>query len=138
MMARRATSLKPMFCADNRGVLAMTTQFATRVGQVIDQLKACMPPSDPPITAAKRSIPSLSASRACAMTQSSTVKTGKAAPHGRFVAGLIEAGPVDPKQEPRLLTPITKKMLVSTGLPGPTMLSHQPTSLLSSAETPAT
>ena len=27
MMARRATSLKPMFCADRRGVLAITTQW---------------------------------------------------------------------------------------------------------------
>ncbi|MDT4817601.1 hypothetical protein FQZ97_506800 [compost metagenome] len=57
MMARRATSLKPMFCADSRGVLAITTQLATRSGKVMAQLSACMPPRDPPITAAKRSIP---------------------------------------------------------------------------------
>jgi hypothetical protein len=42
------------------------------------------------------------------------------------VAGLVCIGPVEPKQEPRLLTPMTKKRSVSTGLPGPTMLSHQP------------
>ena len=35
-------------------------------------------------------------------------------------------GPVEPKHEPRLFTPITKNRLVSSGLPGPTMLSHQP------------
>ncbi|KAG1241716.1 hypothetical protein G6F68_016537 [Rhizopus microsporus] len=42
-----------MFCADRRGVLAITTQFATRSGKVMAQLRACMPPRDPPITAAK-------------------------------------------------------------------------------------
>ena len=35
-------------------------------------------------------------------------------------------GPVDPKQLPKLLTPTTKNRSVSTGLPGPTILSHQP------------
>ena len=137
-MARRATSLKAMFCAESRGVLAMTTQLATRSGQSMDQLKACIPPNEPPMTAANRSIPSLSAKRACAITQSSTVSTGNAAPQGRLVAGLIEAGPVDPKHEPRLLTPMTKNMFVSTGLPGPTMLSHQPKSSGFSADIPAT
>ncbi len=39
----------------------------------------------------------------------------------------IVSGPVEPKQLPRLLTPTTKKRSVSSGLPGPTMLSHQPT-----------
>jgi hypothetical protein len=51
---------------------------------------------------------------------------GKSLPHGRPVDGSIDSGPVDPKQLPRLLTPTTKKRLVSSGLPGPTMLSHQP------------
>lgn len=137
-MARRATSLKPMFCADRRGVLAMTTQLATRSGSVMAQLRACMPPSEPPITAAKRSMPKWSATRACACTQSSTVSTGNAAPQGLPVSGLMLAGPVEPKHEPRLLTPMTKNTLVSTGLPGPTMLSHQPTSLGLSAAWPAT
>jgi len=43
--------------------------------------------------------------------------------------GSIDIGPVEPKQEPGLFTPMTKKRLVSTGLPGPIMLSHQPTLL---------
>jgi len=51
---------------------------------------------------------------------------GKSEPHGFPVAGLIDIGPVEPKQLPRLLTPTTKKRSVSTGLPGPIMLSHQP------------
>ena len=59
-----------------------------------------MAPSEPPITAAKRSMPRRSASRACASTQSSTVTTGKSAPQGLPVAGLIDAGPVEPKQLP--------------------------------------
>ena len=79
------------------------------------------------MTAAQRSTPSRSASRACASTQSSTVTIGKSAPHGLPVAGLIVTGPVEPKQLPRLLTPTTKKRSVSSGLPGPTMLSHHPT-----------
>jgi hypothetical protein len=51
---------------------------------------------------------------------------------------LIDIGPVEPKQLPRLLTPITKKRSVSTGMPGPTMLSHQPTSSVEPAVKPAT
>ena len=42
------------------------------------------------------------------------------------MAGLIELGPVDPMQPPMTLAQITKKRLVSIGLPGPTMVSHQP------------
>ena len=83
-------------------------------------------------------MPSASASRACARTQSSTVTTGKSGPYGRPVAGFVDIGPVEPKHEPRLLTPITKKRSVSTGLPGPTRLSHQPTSDGSVDERPAT
>ena len=43
-----------------------------------------------------------------------------------LVAGLIEAGPVEPKQLPRELTQTTKNLFVSMGLSGPTMSSHQP------------
>ena len=89
-----------------------------------------MPPRLPPITAASCVMPNWSSSRACASTQSSTVTTGKSAPYTRPVSGLTCIGPVEPKHEPRLLMPMTKKRSVSTGLPGPIMLSHQP-SLLS-------
>ena len=54
------------------------------------------------------------------------------------MAGLVDIGPVEPKHEPRLLTPMTKNRSVSSGLPGPTMLSHQPRSAGSVAEVPAT
>jgi hypothetical protein len=52
------------------------------------------------------------------------------------VAGFSCIGPVEPKQEPRLLMPMTKKRPVSSALPGPTRLSHQPG--LPSASSPAT
>jgi hypothetical protein len=88
-----------------------------------------MPPRLPPMTAASWVMPSASSRRACALTQSSTVTTGKSAPYTRPVSGFVSIGPVEPKQEPRLLTPMTKKRSVSTGLPGPIMLSHQPSDL---------
>ena len=56
-------------------------------------------------------MPRRSASRACASTQSSTVTSGKSEPHGRPVAEFFDSGPVEPKQLPRLLTPMTKKTL---------------------------
>ena len=36
------------------------------------------------------------------------------------------AGPVEPMQPPSTLGQMTKKRSVSMGLPGPTMVSHQP------------
>ena len=61
-----------------------------------------------------------------------TVFEGQDRPGGRAGAltqdGFIfDTGPVVPKQPPRLFTPTTKKRLVSSGFPGPTRLSHQPT-----------
>src|SRR5690606_5702172 len=41
-------------------------------------------------------------------------------------AGLSEAGPVEPLQLPRALTQTTNQRRVSTGLPGPSIASHQP------------
>ena len=90
------------------------------------------------MTAAQSSMPRWSARRACASTQSSTVTSGKSAPQIFPVAGSTVLGPLEPKQLPRLLTPTTKKRLVSTGFPGPTMLSHQPTLSGSPSQVPAT
>ena len=56
----------------------------------------------------------------------SYLPTGKLPPHGLPVRGSRLHGPVEPWQPPRLFTPITKKRSVSTGFPGPIMLSHQP------------
>ncbi|MCY1298095.1 hypothetical protein D9M70_475650 [compost metagenome] len=85
-----------------------------------------MPPRLPPTTAAHWAMPSRSARRAWLCTQSSTVITGKSAPNGLPVAGLVLDGPVEPLQPPRLLRLTTKNLRVSIGLPGPMQLSHQP------------
>ncbi len=79
-MACLATSLNAMFCAESFGVEAITKQCRTRSGYNMLHAIACMPPNEPPITAASCCMPSASAKRACACTQSSTVTTGKAAP----------------------------------------------------------
>ena len=63
---------------------------------------------------------------ACARTMSRMVTSGKDRPKGRPVAGSISAGPVEPMQPPMTLAQITKKRSVSMGLPGPTMVDHQP------------
>ena len=54
------------------------------------------------------------------------VTSGKSVPQGLPVSGLISAGPVEPMQPPSTLAQMTKKRSVSIGLPGPTMLIHQP------------
>ena len=46
--------------------------------------------------------------------------------YGQPVSGLIEAGPVVPRQPPSTFEQITKYLSVSNALPGPIMLSHQP------------
>src|SRR5947209_1082150 len=57
---------------------------------------------------------------------SATVRTGNSGPYGRPVAGLIEPGPVEPRQLPIRLAHTTKCWSVSNALPGPIMPSHQP------------
>jgi len=65
------------------------------------------------------------------------VTKGNATPKGRPVSTLIDDGPVEPTQPPRTLAHTTKKSVVSTALPGPMRLFHQP-GLRSSMEfTPA-
>ena len=54
------------------------------------------------------------------------VITGNDMAYGQPVAGLMEAGPVVPRQPPSTLEQMTKYLLVSNALPGPIMLSHQP------------
>src|SRR2546425_8420304 len=57
---------------------------------------------------------------------SSTDKSGKASRYAAPVAGLTEAGPVEPKQLPSELAHTTKKRLESIASPGPIIPSHQP------------
>ena len=85
-----------------------------------------MPPIEPPVTANNRSIPSALSSMACSRTMSPMVITGNDIPYGHPVAGLIDEGPVVPRQPPSTLEQITKYLLVSNALPGPIMLSHHP------------
>ena len=54
------------------------------------------------------------------------VTSGKSTPQGRPVPGLVEAGPVVPMQPPMTFAAMMKKRLVSSGSPGPTIVSHQP------------
>ena len=51
---------------------------------------------------------------------------GKSRKYGVPVAGLRESGPVVPEQPPSRLAETTKNRSVSTALPGPIRLSHQP------------
>ena len=85
-----------------------------------------MPPSEPPATAASRVMPSSSSSARSTRTMSATVITGKSEPYGRPVAGLVDDGPVVPRQPPSRFELTTKKRSVSKALPGPIMPSHQP------------
>ena len=63
---------------------------------------------------------------ACARTMSGMVMIGKSSPHTLPVAGLVEAGPVEPMQPPITFEQMMKYLSVSSGRPGPTMVSHQP------------
>ena len=85
-----------------------------------------MPPIDPPETASSRGMPRESISIFCSRTMSPMVITGNDIAYGQPVAGLIDAGPVVPRQPPSTLAQITKYRSVSNALPGPIMLSHQP------------
>ncbi len=54
------------------------------------------------------------------------VTNGNRMPYGRPVSGFVDDGPVEPWQPPRTLAQTTKKRRVSTALPGPMRLFHQP------------
>ena len=62
----------------------------------------------PPTTQNKVSMPSRSISMVCARTMSGMVMIGKSSPHNLPVAGLVEAGPVEPRQPPITFEQITK------------------------------
>ncbi len=93
-----------------------------------------MPPSDGPTTAWSCSMPSVRAASKPARARSSTEISGKSICHARPVAGLIDDGPVEPKQLPSEFTHMTKKRSVSSVRPGPIIRSHQPSSRLRGVE----
>ncbi len=125
MIAWRPTSWNAMFCAEWRAVAAMISAAAVRSGKLAARLSACIPPIEPPTTACRRSIPSISSSAICARTMSRMVMTGKRIAKGAPSSARL-AGPVEPMQLPSTLAQITKNRSVSIGSPGPTMRAHQP------------
>ena len=108
MIASRAIAFQARPCGCRACVLAMATTASTWSGYRIDHSNACMPPSEPPATAASRPIPSTSRNARSVRTMSATVITGKSLPYGRPVAGSGEDGPVVPRQPPSRLVAITK------------------------------
>src|SRR5262249_13530166 len=85
-----------------------------------------MPPIELPIRQARRSMPSPRTSSYEALATSSRVKSGKVNLYTLPVTGSTEAGPVEPLQLPSVFAQITNQRLVSIGLPGPSISSHQP------------
>ena len=81
------------------------------------------------MTHSSLAMPKWSRSSAWALTMSAMVIIGKVVPCGRPVAGSTDAGPVDPLQPPSTFAPMTKYLSVSSALPGPMSMSHQPARL---------
>ena len=100
MIASRAIAFQATPCGWSACVLAMATTASTSSGNRIDHSKACIPPREPPVTAASRSIPRARRKTRSVLTMSATVITGKSGPYGRPVAGSAEDGPVVPRQPP--------------------------------------
>ncbi len=99
-----------------------------RPGSSAAHSSTCIPPIEPPSTANSRAMPRWSISRFCARTMSRMVTGGKSVPQtvvGRRRRAALR-GPVEPMQPPSTLAQMTKNRSVSTGRPGPTTASHQP------------
>ena len=127
MMAARATAEKAMFCAVSRALEQIIRPARMSCGWSIAHCSTCMPPSDPPMAPARVPISRCASSLRCTRTRSDTVNSGNRRPYGSPVAGLMEAGPVVPWQPPSRFAETTKNRSVSTALPGPISVSHQPT-----------
>src|SRR3546814_9131720 len=91
-----------------------------------------MPPIELPIRQARCLMPRPMTNACAALAPSSIDSSGKARRYLSPLSGLLDAGPVEPLQLPSALAQITNQRLVSIGLSGPSMASHQP-SLGSSA-----
>ena len=126
MIDSRAIAFQATPCGCRACVLAIATTASTWSGNRIAHSNACIPPSEPPATAASRSMPRTSRNARSVRTMSATVITGKSDPYGRPVAGSIDDGPVVPRQPPSRFVETTKKRSVSNALPGPIIPSHQP------------
>ncbi len=126
VMASRATALNAMFCADRRDEAAITTAWRRSSGCVSAHSSTCMPPSEPPKAASSRWMPRWWIIARWTVTKSPMSRSGKSSPYAWPVAGSMLDGPVVPWQPPRRLAQITYRRSVSSGRPGPIMLSHQP------------
>ena len=126
MMASRAMAFQAKPWGWRAWVLAMATTASTWSGNKMAHSSACIPPREPPATAASRSMPNSSRKARSVRTMSATVITGKLAPYGWPVAGSSDDGPVVPRHPPRRLVETTKKRSVSNALPGPIIPSHHP------------
>ncbi|MNV45053.1 hypothetical protein D3C71_1368380 [compost metagenome] len=87
---------------------------------------AVIPPIELPITQASCSMPNARTTSIAARAPSSIDSSGKSRRYSSPLAGLIDAGPVEPLQLPSELTQTTNQRSVSIGLPEPIMASHQP------------
>src|SRR5215467_10866224 len=101
---------------------------ATLSGYATAHSKACIPPIDPPEMVSIREIPRCSISSFCKRTMSETVTEGNVMAQGQPVSGLIDPGPVVPRQPPSTFEQITKYWSVSKALPGPIIFDHHPPS----------
>ena len=104
---------------------AMGATRSVRSGRRRATSSATMPPSEPPVTRAMRSMPSSSASCHRARAWSRVVTSGKRPPHGSPVAGSVVVGPVEPYRPPRRLAHSTPMRAVSSASPGPMTGAHQ-------------
>ena len=107
------------------GAEAITRQWRTCSGKLMLQRNACMPPRLPPITAAHCWMPSRSASRA--WIAPSRIPDQRERRTVRLAACRVDAGRAGRAvTAAEIVEADDKKRLVSIGLPGPIMLSHQP------------
>jgi hypothetical protein len=80
MIASRAIEFQATPCGCSACVLAIATTASTASGNWIAHSNACIPPSEPPATAASRSMPSSARNARSVRTMSATVITGKSGP----------------------------------------------------------
>ena len=136
-IAARCSEFAAIWSAVVCAVLLRTASRATRSGRDAANSSACIPPIEPPTTAANRSIPRGSASCAWAATWSRTVTNGKRDPHST-PSGDTDEGPVEPWRPPSMFGATTNHRSVSIALPGPTTSPHHPAVRWPGPASPAT
>ena len=115
-MARRATSLKAMFCADGLGAVAMAMPWPSGQAAAQSVQLSAHPPRLPP-PAASRRMPSSGPSAGLGVDPVLDRDHREVGPQARPVGGWRASGPVG-RSTAGLLTPMTKKRFVSSGFAG--------------------